>query len=79
MPLDHTGLLIIRAWVEQGSSKPLRAQIRLTTKVGDGFERELTLTEVADVSAVVETWLRDVLLNGLPDPLLDSSDTVTIW
>lgn len=67
MTLDHTGLLIIRAWVEQGSSKPLRAQIRLTANIGDGFERELTLVEVADVSMVVETWLRDVLLNGRAD------------
>ena len=79
MPLDHTGLLIIRAWVEEGSSKPLRARIRFTTKVGDGFERELTVAEVADVSTVVETWLRDVLLNGQPGPLFDGPDAVTIW
>ena len=61
MPLDNVGLLIIRAWVEQGSSKPLRAQIRLTTDVAAGFERELTLADVSDVSATVEAWLRDVL------------------
>ncbi len=64
MPLDKAGLLIIRAWVEQGSSEPLRAQIRLTTDVGGGFERELALTDVPAVSAVVQAWLQDVLLNG---------------
>lgn len=78
MATDRTGLMIIRAWVEKGSSKPLRAQIRLTTNVGDGFERDLTLAEVADVSALVETWLQEVLLNGQPEPLIEGPETVTI-
>jgi hypothetical protein len=64
MPLDRTGLMIIRAWVEQGSSQPLRARIRFTTDVGSGFEREMTLADVPAVSAAVELWLQDVLLNG---------------
>jgi hypothetical protein len=66
MPLDRTGLMIIRAWVEQGSSQPLRARIRFTTDVGAGFESELTLADVPGVSAAVELWLQDVLLNGEP-------------
>jgi hypothetical protein len=66
MPLDRTGLMIIRAWVEQGSSQPLRARIRFTTDVGAGLERELTLADVPGVSAAVELWLQDVLLNGEP-------------
>jgi hypothetical protein len=53
--------LIIRTWIEQGSLRPLRVRIRLTTDVSSGFERELTLTDVGAVSAAVETWLRDVL------------------
>ena len=61
MSLHPTGLLIIRAWVEQGSSKPLRAQIRLTTDGAAGFEQKLTLADVNAVSAAVEAWLRDVL------------------
>lgn len=64
MPPDRTSLLIIRAWVEQQSPKPLRAQVRLTIDVAVGFERELTLANVADVSAAVEAWLRDVLATG---------------
>ncbi len=64
MSLDRTGLLIIRAWVEQGSSKPLRAQIRLTTDVASGFASEMTLAEVEAVSAAVEAWLDDVLADA---------------
>ena len=66
MALDDTGLLIIRAWVEQGSSKPLRAQVRLTTDVAAGFATEMTLADVNAVAAAVEAWLEEVLLNGLP-------------
>lgn len=62
----HTGLLIIRAWVEPGSSKPLRAHIRLTTDVATGFASEATLADVHAVSAAVEAWLGDVLLDGRP-------------
>jgi hypothetical protein len=38
MALYRTGLLIIRAWIEKGSRKPLRAHIRATTDVSKGFE-----------------------------------------
>ena len=66
MAPDRTGLLIIRAWIEQGSSKPLRAHIRLTNDVAVGFASETTLADVAAVSTVVEAWLQDVLLDGKP-------------
>ena len=81
MALDHTGLLIIRAWVELGSSKPLRAQIRLTTDIAAGFEREVTLADVHGVSAAVETWLRNVLAAGqLPSRISSptGNDPVTV-
>jgi hypothetical protein len=64
MPFDRTGLLIIRAWLEPGSSKPLRARLRFTADLGVGIESELTLADVADVSAAVEMWLQDVLARG---------------
>jgi hypothetical protein len=64
MPLDRTGLMIIRAWIEPGSSKPLRARIRLTKDVGAGLEEEMTLTDMPAVSAAVEFWLQEVLLGG---------------
>lgn len=56
-PTDRTGLLIIRAWTEPGSTEPLRAQVRLTTDISAGFERTLTLSRSADVCAVVREWL----------------------
>jgi uncharacterized protein YrrD len=64
MPLYRTGLLIIRAWVEKASSKPLRAHIRATTDVSKGFESELTVADVPSAAASVETWLGDVLAAG---------------
>jgi len=64
MALNHTGLMIIRTWIEQGSSKPLRARIRLTRDIGTAFESEVTLADVPQVSAAVESWLQDVILDG---------------
>jgi hypothetical protein len=61
MPLQRTGLLIVRAWIEPGSTLPLRAHLRLSTDVAAGFNREVTLANVADVSDVVEAWLREFL------------------
>jgi hypothetical protein len=61
---SRTGLLIIRAWVERGSSSPLRAQIRLTTDVSQGFERGLAATEIEAVTAAVQAWLSEVLASS---------------
>jgi hypothetical protein len=57
--------LIIRAWVEPGSSSPLRAQIRLTTDVSQGFEQSLTVAEKDAVVEAVRAWL-SALLAGSP-------------
>jgi hypothetical protein len=56
----RTGLLIIRAWAEPGSSSPLRVQIRLTTDVSLGVERSETITEADAAIEIVRTWLRDM-------------------
>jgi hypothetical protein len=61
MPASRTGLLIVRVWVEEGSSEPLRAHIRLTTDVSSGFEDSLTLSQVRAVCEAVETWLGNVV------------------
>lgn len=66
MSLDRTGLLIIRAWLEDGSSKPLRARVRLTTDVTNGFDSEVMLADVHTVTGVVEAWLEDILRNEPP-------------
>lgn len=67
MPPERVGLLIIRAWVEAGSSSPLRAQIRCTTDVGAGLQISLTLTDTEAIHAAVGTWLDDVLAADGPD------------
>lgn len=54
---DPTGLLIIRTWTEEGSSEPLRAQIRISSDVSAGFDRTLTLTRAEDVCKMVQEWL----------------------
>ncbi len=64
MTTSRTGLLIIRAWVEPGSSSPLRAQIRLTTDVSKGFERSLAVTEIEAATAAVAAWLSEVLTSS---------------
>ncbi len=61
MTTPRTGLFIIRAWVEPGSSSPLRVQIRLTTDVSQGFERDLTVALEEAVIATVRAWLSEVL------------------
>ena len=60
MAKTRTGLLIIRAWAEPGSSSPLRVQIRLTTDVSLGVERSETSTEVDTVVEVVRAWLLEM-------------------
>jgi hypothetical protein len=61
MPSNSSGVFIIRAWSEEGSSEPLRAHIRVTTDSAKGMQHELTLTEIDGVSALVTAWLVDVM------------------
>ena len=58
-----TGLLIIRAWAEPGSTHPLRAHISRTTDVGLGVQREHTLADVDAVCAEVQQWLNEMATN----------------
>ena len=60
MTKTRTGLLIIRAWAEPGSSSPLRVQIRLTTDVSLGVEGTETITEADTVVEVVRAWLLEM-------------------
>jgi hypothetical protein len=60
VPKTRTGLLIIRAWTEPGSSSPLRAQVRLTTDVSLGLEHSQTLTQPDAVVEVVRAWLLEM-------------------
>jgi hypothetical protein len=53
--------MIIRTWIEEGSSESLRARIRSSTDVSAGFERTLTVLRSEDVHAAVQTWLDDIM------------------
>jgi hypothetical protein len=71
------GLFLIRAWVEPGSSSPLRAHIRRTTDVSQGFEQRLTVTEKEEVVAAVQAWVSEMLTGSVtreddPDGLSDT-------
>jgi hypothetical protein len=61
MPTHRTGLLIIRAWVEEGSTAPLRAHIRISYDVSTGLQRTLTVGEPDAVHEVVDAWLQGIL------------------
>jgi hypothetical protein len=56
-PTGQAGLLIIRAWIEDGSSAPLRAELSVTPDVSNGVTQRSMHTDVAEVQA----WLREVL------------------
>jgi hypothetical protein len=57
----RTGLLIIRAWVEVGSSDPLRANVRITDDVAQGIERTLEVVHPEAVDRIVGAWIRGML------------------
>jgi hypothetical protein len=73
MTRSRIGLLIIRAWVEPGSSSPLRAQIRLTNDVSQGFERNLTISQETAVLEAVQAWLSEFLATPGVDDDIDNS------
>ena len=56
---ERTGLLIIRAWSEEGSSEPLRAEVRIVTDVSAGIEHTLTFSRSEAVCAMVQQWLAE--------------------
>jgi hypothetical protein len=65
MTTSRVGLFIIRAWVESGSSLPLRAHIRCTTDVSQGLEQGLTVAEEEAVVAAVKAWLSEMVADAL--------------
>ena len=57
---ERTGVLIIRAWVEAGSSDPLRVQIRIVDDVSTHDERRVALVRPDAVCAAVMEWLEEL-------------------
>lgn len=68
--LDTTGtaLLTIRAWCEEGSQHPLRAEIRLADDVASGFRSTLTFVHAEAVLEAVREFLESVLCPSPDDP-----------
>jgi hypothetical protein len=58
---DPTALLVLRVWIEHGSTLPLRAYIRETSNVSAGFERTSTVTDVEAAVGAVRVWLESLL------------------
>ena len=67
MPTDRTGVLIIRAWIEDGSVEPLRAEVRTVDDVSAGIECKRTMARAEEVVAAVQQWLADFLSSQQPD------------
>jgi hypothetical protein len=59
-------LLTIRAWCEEGSEHPLRAEVRIADDVASGFRSTLTSVHTEAVVAAVREFLDSVLCLPLP-------------
>jgi hypothetical protein len=64
MASHRTGLLIIRAWLEPGSTDPLRAHIRVTNDISVGIEQTVALAESDTVMELVDEWLQSIVEDG---------------
>jgi hypothetical protein len=68
----RTALLTIRAWCEEGSDQPLRAEIRLADDVAFGFRSTVTTVHAEAVVEAVREFL-DSVLCASPDDLAVTS------
>jgi hypothetical protein len=62
-----TGVLLVRLWVEGNPETGLRARITRTDDIEDGDRITTTAGTVADVIAVVQSWLHDMTEGPPPD------------
>jgi hypothetical protein len=69
-PVRRTGVLVIRAWLEEDSSRELRVRVIRTLDVDDPHPREVVsmLARVEDVAALVGTWLTEFVNQHSPGP-----------
>jgi hypothetical protein len=56
-----TALLTIRAWCEEGSRSPLRAQVRSTSDVSSGFHSTVTVTDIDEAVRAVRAFLEEIV------------------
>jgi len=57
MKQHQTGLMVLRVWSEEGSTEPLRVDVRHTSDLSRGFRRTVTLTDIDLVLSAVRTFL----------------------
>jgi hypothetical protein len=67
MNRHQTGLMVLRVWTEEGSTEPLRVDVRQTSDLSSGFRRTLTLTDIDLVLAAVRTFLETGRSVGVAD------------
>jgi Tfp pilus assembly protein PilN len=63
--MGSDGVLLITAWVEQGSAEPLRARVQATVGVppASAAQQEI-VAGVGEVVEAVRAWLHEVLAAG---------------
>jgi len=59
-------LLTIRAWCEEGSATPLRADVRLADDVATGFRSTVTFIDADAVVVAVRAFLESVVCPSRP-------------
>jgi hypothetical protein len=57
MTQQQTGLMVLRVWTEEGSTEPLRVDVRETFNLSRGFRHTLTITDVDVALAAVRRFL----------------------
>ena len=66
LEIKGVALLTIRAWCEEGSEHPLRAEIRLADDVANGFQSTLTFVDAEAVVEAVRDFLDSVTCPAAP-------------
>jgi hypothetical protein len=56
--------------MEEGSTDPLRAQIRVTDDISNGIERTITLTRSGPVGELVDAWIERMVDGAAADEAL---------
>jgi hypothetical protein len=63
---ERSEALLLRAWIEEGSSHGLRVKI---TQIRPESEPVVIMTTTIEATcAVVESWLRELGMNSAPPP-----------
>jgi hypothetical protein len=60
---ERSGVLVVRAWVEQGTVPSLRARITQSHDLSTTEQIVTTTADVEDILSTVRAWL-DALLSG---------------